>query len=211
MKALYPFIGGTASQHKFNLKNPLDTDAAFRLVFFGGVTHDSNGITGNGTNGYFNTFVNPSINLQLNNTSIWAYSRTQLARNGDGFLFNDTFTTTNGIQLMPRISDNTATTRINSTSIAVISNSNSQGFFGASRTNSSDVDYWIRGVKTNISLLSSGLINTTILGYFFRSAGVFSQRNMCFSAIGDGLTDTEASNFYTAVQTFNTTLNRQIP
>jgi len=28
--------------------------------------------------------------------------------------------------------------------------------------------------------------------------------------IADGLTDTEASNFYTAVQAFNTTLSRQV-
>ena len=44
MKAIYPFVGGTATTHKFNLKNPADTNAAFRLVFFGGVTHDNTGI-----------------------------------------------------------------------------------------------------------------------------------------------------------------------
>ena len=27
--AIYPFVGGTAITHKFNLKNPLDTNAAF--------------------------------------------------------------------------------------------------------------------------------------------------------------------------------------
>ncbi len=31
MKALYPFVGGTATAHKFNLKDPRDLDAAFRL------------------------------------------------------------------------------------------------------------------------------------------------------------------------------------
>ena len=31
MKAIYPFVGGTAASHKFNLKNPLDTNAAYRL------------------------------------------------------------------------------------------------------------------------------------------------------------------------------------
>ena len=35
MKALYPFVGGTASAHKFNLKDPRDLDSAFRLVFSG--------------------------------------------------------------------------------------------------------------------------------------------------------------------------------
>jgi hypothetical protein len=30
MVAIYPFVGGTADTHKYNLKNPQDTDAAFR-------------------------------------------------------------------------------------------------------------------------------------------------------------------------------------
>ena len=49
MKAIYPMVGGTATTHKFNLKNPLDTDAAFRLVFSGGWTHSANGALPNGT------------------------------------------------------------------------------------------------------------------------------------------------------------------
>ena len=56
--AIYPIVGGTAAQHKFNLKNPLDTDAAFRLVFSGGWTHSANGALPNGTNGYADTKVN---------------------------------------------------------------------------------------------------------------------------------------------------------
>jgi hypothetical protein len=38
----------------------------------------------------------------------------------------------------------------------------------------------------------------------------FSTKEIAFASIGDGLTDTEASNFYTAVQNYNTTLNRQV-
>jgi hypothetical protein len=52
MYALYLYIGGTATAHKFNAVNPLDTDAAFRLTFFGGITHSSEGMKGNGINGY---------------------------------------------------------------------------------------------------------------------------------------------------------------
>ena len=39
MNAIYPFVGGSATTHKFNLKNPADTNAAFRLSFTGGWTH----------------------------------------------------------------------------------------------------------------------------------------------------------------------------
>jgi hypothetical protein len=61
MKALYPFVGGTATSHKFNLKDPRDLDAAFRLVFTGGWTHTSTGAKPNGTTGYANTYLNPYV------------------------------------------------------------------------------------------------------------------------------------------------------
>jgi len=58
MKAIYPFVGGTAALHKWNLKDPRDLDAAYRLVFNGGWTHSSTGALPNGTNAYANTFFN---------------------------------------------------------------------------------------------------------------------------------------------------------
>src|SRR4051794_10744124 len=33
--AIYPFVGGTASTHKFNLKDARDLDAAYRLTYTG--------------------------------------------------------------------------------------------------------------------------------------------------------------------------------
>jgi hypothetical protein len=36
LNAIYPFVGGTATTHKWNLKDPRDLDAAYRLEFFGG-------------------------------------------------------------------------------------------------------------------------------------------------------------------------------
>ena len=77
MKAMYPFVGGTASAHKFNLKDPRDLNAAFRLVFSGGWTHNSNGALPNGTNGYADTFLTPSTSLLQNSSHISYYSRTQ--------------------------------------------------------------------------------------------------------------------------------------
>ena len=75
-KAIYPFVGGTASSHKFNLKDPQDTDAAFRLVFNGGWTHSVNGAQPNGVNGYADTFLTPSTALSLNSSHLSYYSRT---------------------------------------------------------------------------------------------------------------------------------------
>ena len=74
MKAFYPMVGGTAASHKFNLKDPRDLNAAYRLTFFGGLIHDSNGVLGNGTTGY--AYTNLAQNtMGLNNMSIGWYNR----------------------------------------------------------------------------------------------------------------------------------------
>jgi hypothetical protein len=62
-KLIYPLVGGVATSHKFNLKDPQDTNAANRLVFAGGVTHSSSGVLFNGTNGWADTFLNMSTNF----------------------------------------------------------------------------------------------------------------------------------------------------
>ena len=63
MLGIYPFIGGSAVTHKWNLRDPRDTDASYRLTFSGGWTHSSTGAFSNGTNAYANTFINPSTSV----------------------------------------------------------------------------------------------------------------------------------------------------
>jgi hypothetical protein len=70
MQALYPFVGGTATQHKYNLKDPRDLDDAYRIDFSGGEIHNSNGVIFNGINGAGNTHY---VNFQTG--ELGAYSR----------------------------------------------------------------------------------------------------------------------------------------
>jgi hypothetical protein len=66
---VYPFIGGTASAHRYNLKNALQDG-----TFFGGVTH-GNGVTFNGTTGYFDTaWATNAGNLYNRHLSIYTIS-----------------------------------------------------------------------------------------------------------------------------------------
>lgn len=58
MKALYPFVGGTATTHKYNFMDSRDLNAAFRLQFSGGFTHSSTGALPI-TNGKAQTFYTP--------------------------------------------------------------------------------------------------------------------------------------------------------
>jgi hypothetical protein len=207
MKAIWPFVGGTSSSHKWNLKDPRDLDAAFRLVFFGGLTHNSAGITGNGTNGYFDTFLNDNTTLQLDNVCLSAYSSSNIARAADVF-----FCTTNpaldSINLNPRNASDLYTSRLHTTNLATQSNTNSEGFYAINRNSSSNYFHYKNNISTQINETSTAKQNSVILG--LRADTTYSQRNISWMSIGDGLTSTEAANLYTAVQAYQTTLGRQV-
>ena len=67
--AVYGFVGGTSASHKWNWKDLRDVDGAFRLTFIntGDIIHSSNGVSFGGTNGYADSNLLPSLNL--NNTT----------------------------------------------------------------------------------------------------------------------------------------------
>ena len=211
MKAVYPFVGGTATTHKFNLINPTDSDAAFRLSFLGGWTHDSNGATPNGTNGYADTFLTPSATLSLNNTSLSLYSRTNKSEasidigcQGGG---NATYAHWNYLTT-------TAFRGINSSPTTRTAISNTSGLLTASRIVSNNEAYYTNGsIATNYGATSTALTTQKIIIGARNNGGsadLFANKQYSFSCIGEGLNATEASNLYTAVQKFQTNLSRQV-
>lgn len=211
MKALYPFVGGTAAKHKFNFMNAQDTDAAFRLVFNGGWTHSSTGALPNGTNGYANTFLDTFNSLNLNSTHISYYSRTN--SNGTEIEIGSL---SGAYQTFLEIrTSGTTYIGINQTApYLTFSDSDSKGLYVGNRTASNAVNGWKNGSKVITGANSStGLWGGKIfLGAlnFDNSATFFTTKQCALASIGDGLTDTEAANFYTSVQTFQTTLGRQV-
>ena len=58
----YPLVGGTATAHKWNLKDPQDTDAAYRVTWGSVMAHNSLGILGtsNDPDSYGDTHYNPT-------------------------------------------------------------------------------------------------------------------------------------------------------
>lgn len=215
MKALYPFVGGTATTHKFNLKDPRDLDAAFRLVFNGGWTHSSTGALPNGTTGYANTFLTPSTSLLQNSTHISYYSRTNTTNAGIDFGVYQTSPQSN-LYAAIKSTDGKSYFRVNrntgdaESSLLITSSSI---FFMINRTGISNESVFVNNTKTQFGGVSTGLSTYAIpLGTLSNNGSYqsFSNRESAFASIGDGLTDTEAANFYTAVQTYQTTLGRQI-
>lgn len=82
INAFWPIVGGASASHKYNLVNPLDTDAAFRLTYNGTITHDANGMSGNALSStYCDTHFAPNI--------VWGAT-------GDGSIMMYTGTTSTG-------------------------------------------------------------------------------------------------------------------
>jgi hypothetical protein len=210
LKAIYPIVGGTSTTHKFNLKDPRDLDVAFRLQFFGTITHSSNGMQGV-TSGYANTFFAP-IELGLNNLHLSFYSRTDNNSGSDMGVQNE-----NDPQFYSYIATRTANASfllINQNTITSVINNNGTGYYIANRTAGNVKNGWKNGIKVeNVTTISNGRTLRPIFILAFNRFGTpsdFSLKQCAFSTIGEGLTDTEAVNLYNIVQSFQTTLGRQV-
>lgn len=220
MKALYPFVGGTASQHKFNLKNPLDTDAAFRLVFNGGWTHSSTGSTPNGVNSFADTKCNPFLNLTGYSQHLSMYSRTQTIANAGvqmGCYVASANSEMNLYQYYAGISVKGGSSYEYPTYALGINNTITRGLQINSRTANNVLKLHFNGsllqTNTNTETKTRPNANVYLGASNWIGSGVaaqFTVHENAFSSIGDGLTDTEAANYYTAVQTFQTTLSRNV-
>jgi hypothetical protein len=209
MKAIYPFVGGTASTHKWNLKDPQDTNGAFRLTFSGGWTHSANGALPNGTNAFANTFLNTSTQLTLNSHSFGVYSRT------NNTTTNLVYGVTDGTNFLTNnLGAGNFVSGSSSTNLFTYTANPSTSLIMASRSSSNVFRGFRAGVFLNQNTNSISLLPNFNFYLGARSssntAQFFNVHQLAFSFIGDGLSDTEAANLYTAVQNMQTTLNRNV-
>jgi hypothetical protein len=223
MQAIYPFVGGTAYSHKFNLKDPRDSDAAFRIQFFGAVTHSNLGISASAA-GYGDTrfvptasFVNISSSIHV---AINISSRPVVANDpyvafiGDyeAFGFGST-------ALCIGTTDTTTPITISNvaygTSPVNFTISSLGGLYISTRITSTGIQGYKRSPTQNINQSTSVTFTKTstntntirlFRGYVTNNytTGVLYQ----YASIGTGLTQTDADNLSTLLTAFNNTLGR---
>ena len=219
MKAVYPFVGGTATTHKWNLKDPRDNDAAFRLTFSGGWTHSSTGADPNGTSGYADTYLAQNV-LSNSSASISYYSRE--ASKG---LYIEIGVTDNNSPFAASFmfcqftDDKLYGALYQANNIAGFSGivTNSQGLFLATKTSGTNVKYFRN--STSVGNQTVTAINGSTYNYYLgacrRGNGIpsvdtYSPRECAFATIGDGLTDTDATNLYNIVDLYQKRLGRAV-
>lgn len=211
MIALYPMVGGTASQHRFNLKDPRALDAAYYLTFYNGWTHSATGAKPNGTDGYADTKLNASTVIPAFNHLSY-YSRTNISEVKVEMGAYDVSVVKN---ISLGVARDYGSGGLGGALIAFTSTTDSRGFWVGTRRTHSDREGYKNGTSENTVTVSDPTENpnkTITLGARNENSGAnyFSSKECALASIGPALTDAEAAAFYTAVQKFNTTLNRQI-
>jgi hypothetical protein len=209
MLALYPFVGGTATTHKFNLKDPRDLDIAYRLTFNGGWTHSANGALPNGTNAYANTFLDPSVALTINNTALGFYSGSS-GVGGSATSIGTRSVAGNFVSIVVNAS-NLYYGQVNDTGSQTTSNTNSFGFFIASRISSTQKIHSIRGTNTTKTETSTAIPAFAIYLGSINNAGTassFTVHQHRLSFVSTSLSSSDCTALYTLVEAYQLALSR---
>ena len=212
MLAIYPFVGGTSTSCKYNLKNT----ATFTLTFVGSwlpASFTSFGIQPNGTDTYANTFFTPSTSgWALGNSSISAYSRTNNVM-GSGVIYGVRSGATSNNYPVLNVS---STSNFHNSGVPIspspLPTSTACNFI-SSRINTANVIMAINGTATSYVNAENTLASVPIYLGARRNGGatdLWSTRQLAFAHIGTGLTTVQCTLLYTRIQAFQTTLGRNV-
>ena len=207
MTALYPFAGGSSTKHSYNFINT----AAYQLSFVGGWTHSSNGALPNGTNAYANTGILASsfgTDYMLN-----FYSRTNSSGlKSDLGVYNETNINAN-LEVLTSLSSTCYIDIPHVGQRETFVNADSRGNYLFLNNSSNGYKAYLNSTQKlsvahkNIAITNKNLIFSD-WGYL--ASPRYSDRQLAFGGFGSNFTATDATNYYTAVQAFQTTLARNI-
>jgi hypothetical protein len=201
---LHPFVGSTASTCKYNFMDV----TKYNCTFFGGVTFDANGITGNGTNGYANFGFTPSTNFAVGSAHVATYDRTNSFATG-----RYTIGALAGGSVI-WISYFDSQYAYLGGGIGVSSNGN-LGITKlrlATRTSTTTFKVFRDGLQVGTTATGSATTYpTNQLTYLAaNSLTYYSNHNLAFGCGGKGLSDAKAIALNTIVNNFQTSLGRAV-
>lgn len=223
---MHVYLGSTASTHKYNLVNPIDADSAFRLQFNGGWTHSANGALPNGVNAYADTFFTPQV--YLNNTDLCSfgyYSRTNSAKASEYLMGSNSSSTQAACALIARRDNNLWLVNSDFPSGTVFraalnfNSTDGRGFFVGTidSLNAKLFRNGVIGVQNTTTTLNQPLGNKDVVIAAIRassgSAPVlvgYTDKETALTFVSKKLTDIQVVSLSNLVQSFQTTLGRQV-
>ena len=207
------YVNSTAQAHKWNWKNPLDTDAAFRQTF-SGITNNASGITGNGSSSFVSTKFIPGTHGNANDFHMMI-SISAGSPNGRHGCNSDS--NANNLLFVPSLAANTDYFRCWGTGDdgqITAGNTTVAGRYGISRRAANDFEAYRNaassGNKTGTT--NVGAPPSTEIYLCAENAngtpGSFADHTVNFITIGKGLTDAEMAEVDDIMADFNTAVSR---
>lgn len=213
MYAIYPFVGTTETAHSVNLI----ATASYELTFNGTWAHSPSGSYSNGTDAYADTqFLFDTPNW-LTSASLGIYSQTTGSSGYDMGAMDNNPTPQPGAQtglIAKFIANDNFYPAIPIGDIQYSGSHDGSGLYVSTRNNtgltgSIDGTEVIQGAQAAIETPDFSLKIAAITNKDGNQEA-FSERLYGLALIGGGLTTTDQANLYTHVQTFQTSLGRQV-
>lgn len=206
--ALYPMVGGTSTTCSFNLKNP----AQFQLTYTGAPSFAANGMTPS-TGNYGDTGLNDSL-LTFNDSCFGYYSRTSNTTDGADMGVSDS---TNPLQELNCYNGGSPFIGFMASGslVAAVGLNLTNGLFEAVSDNiSGTVKLYRNGAIPAGSTAAVASVNTKVnlsflVGYARASVGSGSKQCAWAHIYNASLVASRAT-LYTIIQTFQTSLSRQV-
>lgn len=212
MQAVYPMVGITADNHKWNAKNSLNTDAGFRINWVGTGTHDANGYTPSIAGiSYGDTFLIPSITQNVNSNGISISLGTTYVLNNTNFEIGAFISGTQRSSFSGATTGGGLTCRFNGSNM-LSANTEPRGVYTAQRTAATVSNSWKAGVKKQTS--NSGGTLPTCSFYIGAqngngTPGGFATARIQSTFIHEGLTDAEVPILHTIIDAYENMLGRK--
>lgn len=219
MLAIYPFVGGTSTSCKWNLKDPRDLDAAYRLTFTGSWSFSSTGGQPDGSTAYANTHLTPNSVFTYDNVNMSYYSRTSAASGVNQFYeMGSGNNIVGGFSVFAYRSGGASAGDFGEgvNNRATFTDSDGLGYYIASSTSSTGYLF-----KNGVQVASkSSMSGAGVIGVYTMYVGGFNEGNVAnvyysirecaMATIGTGLSTAQMATLNTIVESFQDALGRGV-
>jgi hypothetical protein len=219
MVAIWPLVGGTAASHKWNLVNPVDSDAAFRQTYTANITHGATGVTKALASAavQVDTKLIPSTAFVDNNWSagVWNHTAPDLNNSPGGNFFGCVGATADSVT--PRFTRTTSVTEVTAAAggnSRVATGISLTSFFAITNTTSGNVaQLYINGAANGATFSTAGVLRAGVSSYMLNynnngAGNATSVHTQKFGFYATFLTAAEILALYNATLALQTALGR---
>ncbi len=208
LKAMYLPIWGSAATCKWNLVNPLDTNAAYRLTFSTGWTFSSNGMTP--LNAYSDTFLITNTAFATDhNKHLSFYNQINVTATNSSSIGSDN-AAAGWCRMSVKSGSNAAIVFGGTNGTGTVANADSRGFYIGNRPTSTTAQLYKNGTLIQNGGVANGTSSQLAISLLIgaaRSSGAivyYDNKKCSFASIGESLNSTQQLNFSLRVNTLMT-------